>query len=99
MKTSVTRKTTRIRKLGKAQERRLNYALTTDDLLYRQFRRMQEDLHRAAEAYLHRPQRNVRIMGYRGDSKPLEEMMIVRAMAAPEGTVFWIALPREKKGK
>ena len=38
--------TKRTRKLDKAQERRLNAALTTDDLLYRQFRRMKEDLDR-----------------------------------------------------
>jgi hypothetical protein len=82
----------RTRKLGKAQERRLHFAI-------RQFGRMQDDLQRMYEAYVRRPQRLIQVLGWRGDYQPLERLQIVRCHVDGDGTQVTVALPPRSRKK
>ena len=91
--------TKRTRKLGKAQERRLNAALTTDDLLYRQFRRMKEDLDRASERLIRRPTRVVRVLGMHPNG--VAELLPIASVAYSADGISVVVelLRRPEKGK
>lgn len=87
-------KTKRTRKLGKAEERRLHTALSTDDLLYQKFESMRESLRRAEEDFFRR-KRVLQVLGRRPGSNLLYDLMILEVHHSPEGMQAIVVLPPE----
>ncbi len=92
-KTFATPKTTkRTRKLGRAQERRLNAALATDDLLFRKFERLNEEFQRTIRAAQKR-KRIVEVLGVRPGQDYRYRLQVQHVHEGPEGTLVVVVLP------
>jgi hypothetical protein len=89
----------RTRKLGKAQERRLHVALSTDDLLYRKFERLNEELQETYARFMANPQRAFQVLGRRADSDLLYSLIILEAHPTQNGTRIIVGLPPDRRKK
>lgn len=72
-------------RLTKKRKETLNIAISLDDILYEQFRRLNEDLDRRYRA-LYRAERVIQVIREVPGAKAHERLQIVSVQISPEGT-------------